>query len=144
MGAVALTGCGRTDVSVSRHDQEPIVVEKHYIPAEGEVVHVCNRHCQDHYWDGSRIIIVEKGHEHKAGCGHVWDGRHWVLAQQPAKRVRSGPQKVKVVDPNHEHSAKCGCVFDLRSRTWVAVPGNHVHGKGCGHIYSNGKWCMQP
>ena len=42
----------------------------------------------------------------------------------------------------HVHSRTCGCAWDRRERVWVRLADGHVHGRNCGHINVNGKWCL--
>ncbi len=46
--------------------------------------HVCTRDCNHHYHDGSKLVVLQKGHRHGPGCGHRWDGHRWVRAKRKA------------------------------------------------------------
>ena len=129
-------GCRSGSVSFAYVDDHPTRVRVYDVGAG----HICNHDCHDHYWDGGRIVVLKSGHRHHRGCGHVWDGSHWVVGGSPAIRVHRGPQRVsKAV---HVHSAACGCAWDRRERVWVSLQRGHTHGRNCGHIYINGKWCL--
>ena len=41
--------------------------------------HVCSRNCDNHYFDGNRVITLDN-HRHGRNCGHVWDGDYWIVA----------------------------------------------------------------
>ncbi len=64
-------GCAHGSLSVGYYDEEP-VRHRHartYVRTHG---------CPDCYYDGDRIVVI-RGHRHGPGCGHRWDGRHWVV-----------------------------------------------------------------
>ena len=82
LGAVLCAGChgGHLSVQYNGHRAH----RTHYV----DTAHVCTRHCQDHYYDGSRVVVIRE-HRHGSGCGHRWDGGHWV-----ANRHVPGPTPV--------------------------------------------------
>ena len=175
---IMLAGCQGSNVSLNYVDDDhhhrpaathrPVYVDDHHHhvaqPVYVHADHVCSHDCHDHYYDGARVIVIGSGHRHHPGCGHDWDGRHWVVvgkapathhAHRPTKvhvdhapepaahRVNPPPTKVaRSTKGTHVHSTTCGCAYDRQGRGWVSVETGHVHGKNCGHIYVNGKWCL--
>ncbi len=55
----------------------------HHEPAPVRVYtqrgHVCGHNCNDHYWNGVEIVVLDGGHRHGAHCGHHWSGSRWTL-----------------------------------------------------------------
>ena len=39
--------------------------------------HRCTANCTDHYYDGTRVVVL-KNHHHAKGCGHAFNGKYWV------------------------------------------------------------------
>ncbi|MCO6438383.1 MAG: hypothetical protein J5J06_14925 [Phycisphaerae bacterium] len=133
-----IAGCNRGSLAISYHDHRS-PPERTYV----HVDHVCTDHC-DEYYDGHRVVVI-RGHHHGPGCGHVWDGRHWVVIRKaPARetvRPIHGPRKAVVVE--HVHGPDCGCVYDRAGSKWVRVKRGHVHGPHCGHLYVEGRWVIR-
>ncbi len=75
---------------------------KHWVLArrshpERRVRHVCTRECHHHYHDGAKVVTIRGGHKHGRGCGHNWNGTHWVVAgkRETRERDRSEPRRVR-------------------------------------------------
>jgi len=89
--------------------------------------HVCSIRCSDHYYDGNRIVYIKGDHRHAPGCGHLWNGTHWVRSP-----VAVGPPHVCTpACPDH--------YFD--GERLVAIAG-HRHGAGCGHEWDGRHWVV--
>lgn len=139
LSLLAFAGCENGSLAINYHDHRP--------PPERTVVHVdhvCTEHCHHHYYDGDRVVVLRE-HRHGPGCGHYWDGRHWVVVVQksPARdsvRPIHGPRKVAV---EHVHGPDCGCAYDRAGSKWVRVKSGHVHGPHCGHLYIEGRWVIR-
>lgn len=89
--------------------------------------HVCTRNCPDHYYNGSRVIIL-RNHRHGPGCGHVWRDRYWVRAR-PRRVVRT------------QHVCTRGCNHFWNGSRLVNIRG-HRHGPGCGHNWNGTYWLV--
>ena len=72
-------GCNGGGFSFSYHDRRPVKVWHVH-------THVCTEACDHCYYDGVKFVALEKGHRHGPGCGHVWNGKHWVLAEKGKAR----------------------------------------------------------
>ena len=142
--AVVLAGCRGGHVSFSfaeHHDPPPRVVRRAV-----HVRHVCTRDCHGHYWNGTRLVVLER-HRHGPDCGHVWNGTYWVAAVDTHARtaVRIRPHKPavrKTTVVRHVHGPRCGHVYHRRLHKWVAVRKGHVHGPHCGHVLIEGRWTI--
>ncbi len=88
--------------------------------------HVHVKTCHDCYYDGPRLIVLT-GHRHGPGCGHVWNGRHWVVA-------RKAPAKKRVGVYTKGHSDRY-----WNGKKYVIIKG-HRHGPGCGHVWNGKHW----
>ena len=107
------------------------------------VRHVCTPDCHHHYHDGTKVVVL-KGHRHGPGCGHKWNGKHWVrVAQRPAYPPRAVPTPRRVPRAVPAPTPVHNRVYDRATGKWVAIHPNHVHGRGCGHVYINGRWCIR-
>lgn len=95
---IACSGCVGGRVSFSYYDDDPRPAKVVRVHKHTRHVHehrrVCTRDCHDCYWDGTQVVIIE-GHRHGPGCGHVWDGKHWVVVKK-AKAKRAYPPAAKV------------------------------------------------
>lgn len=117
---MGLTGCGgggHTEVRYERHD-----VHVYERPVSH---HHCAYGCRDHYYDGVKLIYV-KGHRHGPGCGHVWNGRYWVMAD--------------VVPYAHHDCSHHGCHDHYHDGTRLVLIKGHRHGPGCGHVWGGRYW----
>lgn len=47
--------------------------------------HRCTADCLDHYYDGSQVVVL-KGHRHDRGCGHAFNGTHWIDIKRKSRR----------------------------------------------------------
>ncbi len=135
---ITCASCRIGRVSFGYEDDRPRrVTHVHRVPT-----HVCTTDCHRHYWDGTRVIVLSKGHHHGSQCGHHWDGVHWVVARKArAGRVRAVPRKV--LKTRHTHGASCGCAFDRRGHKWLKVGKSHLHRRGCGHVFIEGRWSIR-
>ena len=135
-GTAALLGCAagchEASVSVNYHESRPTRETRVH------VTHVCTPECR-HFYDGDRVVVIRERHRHGPGCGHYFNGRHWVVQV----RHDPGPPPRKRVVTEHRHGPNCGCVFDRSGSKWVAVEQGHVHGPGCGHARVNGRWVLR-
>lgn len=144
-GSLLVVGCLLSGCAVHYHDHDDHPQRVVHVKRS----HVCGPGCHDHYWDGSRVLVI-RGHRHGPGCGHDWDGRYWITVrktpvhvhQEPPHRVIHEPP-VRVSKVKHVHSERCGCVYHPHHRTWIIVESKgHVHGPGCGHFYIEGRWSI--
>lgn len=114
-------GCSGSSFSFNLHpDHHP--ARARYI----EVDHVCGHHCNNHYWNGSRVVVLND-HHHHSDCGHHWDGSHWITA---ARHHRSPVVHVCVRGCNH-HYWNGQQLIELTS---------HNHSRGCGHEWNGHRW----
>jgi hypothetical protein len=125
LGMAGILACDK-NVSIRVEDQRPVYRDPVYeaIP----VGHVCTRHCYDHYYDGSRVVVVRGGHRHGPNCGHKWNGRYWVSAEHKARPVV------------HVCSNRCRDHYWDGSRL-VYLTG-HRHRPGCGHFWNGTHWVV--
>lgn len=153
---------GARYVVVRGHHHHPgcghILEGSHWIlvgkaPASVRGAHVCGPSCHDHYWDGGKIVVIGGKHRHGPGCGHYFDGTHWVLAvsrgpdhavvevgKAPATRVHPAPERVVRI-PAPPGDARY-YVYDRSGSKWLKVKSGHVHGPKCGHVVVEGYWCL--
>ena len=127
VAVLAVVGCRLDSLSIGYHE------DYHHQP-----VHVCGYDCHDHYWNGSRVVVLSRGHRHGSDCGHYWDGSHWAVARH--REVYAEPQKVRVT---HVHGDHCGCAYHPHEKRWVVVRQGHVHGRDCGHVFVKGRWTVR-
>lgn len=77
----ACGGCRISSFSMSAYDDD----HYHHRPARVTHVyaqhggHVCTHDCRDHYWNGTRLVVLASGHRHGPHCGHHWNGSHWIV-----------------------------------------------------------------
>ncbi len=97
--AVIFTGgCRISSFSMSAYDDHhyrhrPAGVT-HVYAHEG---HVCSHDCHDHYWDGTRVVVLAGGHRHGPHCGHNWNGSRWIIVGKHAfKPSHRGHKKIKI------------------------------------------------
>lgn len=76
MIAAVTAGCSGGRFSFNYYDDDPPPVK--VVHVHKRPLHVCNHDHHDCYWDGSRVVVIG-GHRHGPGCGHMWDGKHWVV-----------------------------------------------------------------
>ena len=132
-------GCAGGRISFNYYDHEPKRTRVTHVYRHAD--HVCSHDCHDHYWDGTRVLVL-KGHRHHRDCGHIWDGGHWVVARQGrVEPVHSHVKRVKRV--KHVHGHKCGCAYNRRAHKWIKVKKGHVHRRGCGHVHIDGRWTIR-
>lgn len=155
-GLLAATGCaGGLSIHYFNHEPRP-----------ARVVHVDIDHCDhgygcNHYYDGTRWLVVRHGHVHGPGCGHYFTGTRWIVRATPAhthkavrivkpqkkRRIHISKQRPRVKKAkrlrrvSHAHGADCGCVYDRG--TWIRVAAGHVHHPGCGHFLIHGRWSIR-
>jgi hypothetical protein len=98
-------------------------------PSHARVAHICTQACHHHYHDGTRLVVL-KGHRHGPGCGHVWSGRHWVVA-------RKTPRHAPVA-----HVCTQACHHHYHNGTKLVVLKGHRHGPGCGHRWTGKHWVL--
>lgn len=102
--ALGCMGCGFRSVSFSYYDDDPPPVRVARV--HRHVHHTCGYDCHDCYWDGHKVVII-KGHRHGPGCGHVWDGKHWmVVKRSKARPVHRRTVKVHKARPIPPHVHK--------------------------------------
>lgn len=95
--------------------------------------HVCTRNCYNHYYNGSRVVVL-RHHRHHPGCGHVWNGRYWVLASR-----RGHPRNVTRVPARHVCTRACNHYWN--GSRLVTIRGHHHH-RGCGHVWNGTYWVV--
>ena len=92
-------GCRISSFSFSAHDGHPYQHRParvtHVYANEG---HVCGYDCHDHYWNGTRVVVLSSGHRHGPHCGHHWSGSRWLVvggkhAYKPSHRSH---KKIKI------------------------------------------------
>ena len=143
-------GCSEGAFSFGYHDDPP--PPRHVTVIQVEPGHVCTPACV-HYYDGARYVVIRGKHHHGHGCGHVFDGSHWVVAvvrtpeakvvevhKAPAARVH--PATVRVVEIPPPPGPVNIYVFDRHGSKWLKIAKGHVHGPGCGHVHVEGHWCL--
>lgn len=69
------------------HHPAPVVVHEHHHGRPVVVEHVHSRDCGCVH-DGHSYFVIDKGHRHGPGCGHQFNGRHWVVYKEQPARVR--------------------------------------------------------
>ncbi|MFQ5494377.1 MAG: hypothetical protein ACE5EX_03255, partial [Phycisphaerae bacterium] len=126
LAGLLTTGCHFSLVSADRGHHRRVTYV--HVPA----THVCSYGCENHCWDGDRVVVLSD-HHHGPGCGHRWDGAHWVLAAR--------------VGVTHVHAPRVHvCAHDCHDHYWngvtlVALTGHH-HGPGCGHHWNGKYWVL--
>jgi hypothetical protein len=110
------TGCERRK-KVRVHDGDATRVA---------VAHTCTRDCHHHYYDGTRLVVL-RDHRHGPGCGHTWNGKHWVRVKR------------KVVKPA-VHVCTRDCHHHYYDGKKLVVLKNHRHRPGCGHRWDGRHW----
>ena len=115
-------GCGG-GFSIGYHDHRP--ARRHHVRR----AHVCTHDCHHHYHDGTRLMVL-KGHRHGPGCGHHWDGRHWVLAGRHREPVRAAHVCTRECHHHYHDGAKL-----------IMLKG-HRHGPRCGHRWDGTHWLV--
>lgn len=105
-------------------------------PRPSAAVHVCSRDCHEHYYDG-RAVVTIVGHRHGPGCGHAWDGRHWVVVGKVAAPPhKPAPPPGKTV----AHVCTRACHDHYYDGRRVITLTGHRHGPGCGHYWDGHHW----
>jgi len=129
VGAVAWAGgC----VTVVHHEDPPVVVHREvYV----EPTHVCTSACQHCFYNGSRVVVLER-HVHRQGCGHRWDGHHWVAVGKKTRRDAPPPRPTQV----HVCSPRCPACF-YNGTAVITIAGHH-HASGCGHQWNGKHWVL--
>ena len=148
--ALAGMGCSGGAFSFNYYDDPP--PRRQVTVVQVEPGHICTPACV-HYYDGARYVVIRGRHHHGRGCGHVFDGRHWMVAvvrtpaprvvevhEAPAARVHPGPVRVVEIPP--PPGSINIYAFDRRGRKWLRIAKGHAHGPGCGHVHVEGHWCM--
>lgn len=138
---LVLTGCGDRkekvviykERPVDRYDDDRDYDEDDYedVSVHVEHRHICTRNCLDHYYNGSRVIVL-RSHRHHPGCGHLWNGSYWVVAAR-----RGHPRAAVRVPARHVCTRACNHYWN-GSRI-IDVQG-HRHGPGCGHDWNGTYW----
>lgn len=117
-------GCHDANFSFQYVDDYPA---QRHVYVDTPAVHICGRTCDQHYWNGARLVVLNN-HHHGPRCGHHFDGSHWVV--QIARALHAAP--VHVCNRNcHGHF--------WNGHKLVSLHG-HRHGPGCGHHFDNGRW----
>ena len=105
---LAVAGCRISSFSMSAYDDDHHYRGRsHVTRVYTDAGHICTHDCHDHYWNGSRVVVLSGGHRHGPGCGHHWGGKRWVVMSKHGH----GHSKVKVkhgrghskVKVNHGH-----------------------------------------
>ncbi len=99
------------------------------IPTRTRVAHVCTRECHHHCYDGTRLVVL-KGHRHGRGCGHRWNGTHWLMGGKVPTRTRVA------------HVCTRACHHHYHNGTKLVVLKGHRHGRNCGHSWSGKRWIL--
>lgn len=118
-------GCQSGSFSLHIREERPAPVR--YVQHS----HVCTRNCHDHYYDGTRVVIISGRHHHGPHCGHYWDGHYWVLVRRTEPR-----------EPVH-HVCTRGChrhYYD--GARLITIRSSHRHGRGCGHRWDGRHWVL--
>ncbi|MBI4716798.1 MAG: hypothetical protein HY763_03260 [Planctomycetes bacterium] len=115
--------------------------------------HICSDHCA-HYYEGSRVVVIRGVHRHGPGCGHFFDGAHWVLvthAPPPTTVVvhEPAPRPTVVIQEPQPRTTVVVRQPQPRPPVVIAPPPTkrvvvteHRHGPGCGHAFdrAGNKW----
>ncbi|GEM_PF-2303260 len=135
---VIAAGCedGAVSFNYNRYERQPRVEHRVvYVPE----THVCGHGCHDHVYDGGRVVVVG-GHRHGPGCGHDYDGHHWVIVGKArAVHVDREPAHVARVETVPSGAVR---VYSPRRRIWIDIDAGHRHGPHCGHVHRDGRWCV--
>lgn len=92
-------GCAAGRVSFSYYDDDPpptrvVHVHKEPVHVHRRSVHVCRRGDHDCYWDGAKVVVIPR-HRHGPNCGHLWNGKHWVVVKKAkVRRAHRPPARV--------------------------------------------------
>lgn len=165
---LVFAGCRLSTLSLNYHEDSYDHRPTHVTYVEPHVSHVCTHDCHDHFYDGSRVVVLRNGHRHGHDCGHHWDGRFWIAAKvhvtrrranvghnRPARvsEIRHGAARrragnhagrpARVAKVKHVHGPSCGHVYRQSGHKWLKVQHGHVHGAGCGHVHLNGRWSIR-
>lgn len=92
--------------------------------------HVCDVDCHEHYVRDGRVVVIEK-HRHGPGCGHEWDGGHWVVYTSTRRPIRA----------THVCTLTCRHYYD--GGRVVQLGTTHRHTAGCGHVYDGQRWVIR-
>ena len=133
-------GCRGGSFSLNLYDYDPPPVRVTHV--HRHVDHVCSYDCHDHYWDGARVVVVSD-HRHGHGCGHVWDGMHWVVVIKRRVNRAHHDHPTRVVKVKHAHGPSCGHVYHHHKHKWLKIKKRHVHGHHCGHVFIEGRWSIR-
>ncbi|MCH7808552.1 MAG: hypothetical protein IIB60_04955 [Planctomycetes bacterium] len=126
-------GCRGGSFSFNYHDHrparsaQPVQLAQPAQPVRP--VHVCTRACHHHFFDGTKLVVIEGNHHHRAGCGHGWDGHHWV-------RVYRGPLSPR------GHRCTLDCHNHYSDGIKLILIAGHHHGQGCGHLWDGEHWLL--
>ncbi|MEK6798716.1 MAG: hypothetical protein AABZ12_07115 [Planctomycetota bacterium] len=124
--ALFMLGC-EGGVQFHYHDDDP--------PPHAVIVeygHACTPACV-HYWDGTRFVVVRRGHHHGPRCGHVLSDGKWTLS------VSVGDDHLRVAAG---HVCTPGCHEHYWDGSSVVVLRGHRHTPGCGHAFEGGRWII--
>lgn len=113
-------GCWGGHLSVEYREDRP--TRRHR-----EGVHVCSRSCHHHYYDDGRYVIL-KGHRHRDGCGHHWNGTHWVVRHSGSRRHSA------------RHVCSRSCHHHYHDGSKLIVLDGHRHRPDCGHRWDGTYW----
>lgn len=117
---VSVLGCSGGSFSFAYYDDAPVrTVRVH-------TEHVCTHDCH-HFYNGTRLVVID-GHRHGHGCGHHWDGGHWIVSLALGGH---GPSA---------HICSRSCHHHYHDGTRLVVLSGHRHGHGCGHRWSGKLW----
>lgn len=146
LGCLSLLGCEDGALSLRYHDERPAPPPQVVVVDRG---HVCGPGCP-HFWDGTRYVMVTRGHRHGPGCGHVLTEGRWMVAVSGphggavvahGARPIAGPPVRAVRIPPPPGPAEI-YVYSRSGSKWQKIRAGHRHGPGCGHIYFEGRWCI--
>lgn len=98
LAALACGGCRISSFSLSVHDDGYRHHRSgHVARVYTHVDHVCSHDCNDHYWNGSHVVVISGGHHHGPGCGHHWSGARWtIVAKHRIKHGHHGGSHIKI------------------------------------------------
>lgn len=126
---VSVTGCGDPAAAPSRQaETSPDIGQATTASADDVQPDIeCTHESTDCYFNGTRNVVLP-GHVHRPGCGHAWDGEHWV-AVVPCTLI-------------HKESHHCtkDCRDHYREGDRIVTIYGHVHHPGCGHLWDGENW----